>query len=255
MSKRQRFIIQSVILALGLLGTQFVEIRYRYWAIGILSILTYFFSAFSIGEDLKKTAWLTSLPLPTLYISGVALFYFLLPEGFLTRVLILIFFGIGMYAILLIENIFNIAALRTIQLLRAAHAVGFLMTLVTAFMLYDTIFSFKWNAITNAFLVFPVSFMLILSSLWSVSLSETIEKKIIQYVLALALAVSQLAFFISFWPLKITDISLFLVTACYVLLGVVQNYLTGKLFKNTLGQYLRVGIIVLIITFFLGQWG
>jgi len=255
MSKRQRFIIQSAILALGLLGTQFVEIRYRYWVIGILSLLTYFFTAFSIREDFKKVSWLTSLPLPALYIAGVALFYFLLPEVFLTRILILIFFGIGMYAILLIENIFSIAALRTIQLLRAAHAVGFLMTLVTAFLFYDTIFSFKLTALTNSLLVFPVSFLLILSFLWSVSLSETVEKRIIQYSLTLALVVSQLAFFISFWPLKITAISLFLVTACYVLLGVAQNYLTGRLFKNTLGEYLRVGAIVLIITFFLAQWG
>jgi len=160
-----------------------------------------------------------------------------------------------MYAILLIENIFSVAAERTIQLLRAAQAVGFLMTLITAFLFFETIFSFKWSAIINAFFVFLISFMLILPSLWSVALNEKIEKKTVQYSLVISWAISQLALFISFWPLTIVVVSLFLATACYVFLGIVQNHLAGRLFENTLGEYLRVGIIVLIITFFLASWG
>jgi hypothetical protein len=255
MTKRRRLVLESCLLSFGLLATQFVEVRYRYWAIFLLGLLTYFFTAFSLKEDLKKIGWLMNLPLPALYTVAVALFYFLLPEVLWSRIFILVFFAIGMYAILLIENIFSIAAERTIQLLRAAQAVAFLMTLVTSFLFYDTIFSFKLGAWFNALLVFIISFLMILPSLWSISLGETMEKKTVQYGLVLAYCISQLSFFISFWPLTIAAVSLFLVTACYVLLGIVQNYFSGRLFENTLREYLRVGIIVLIITFFLAQWG
>jgi len=255
MTKRRRLVVESVLLALGLLTTQFVEIRHRYWAILVLSLVAYFLTAFSLREDLPKIGWLVNLSLPTLYTAAVALFYFLLPEAILTRVLILIFFGIGMYAILLIENIFSIAALRSIQLLRAAQAVGFLMTLVTAFLFYDTIFSFKLEAYLNALVVLAISFLLILPSCWSVTLESGIEKKILSSSLVLALVIGELAFFISFWPLTITAISLFLVTGCYVFLGIVQSQLGGRLFENTLKEYLRVGLAVLLITFFLAKWG
>ena len=255
MTKRRKFIIQSVFLSICLFATQFVEIRYRYLAIFCLGLLAYFFTAFSLKEDLKKIGWLMNLPLPALYTVAVALFYFLLPEIFLTRIFILVFFGIGMYAILLIENIFSVAAARTIQLLRAAQAVGFLMTLVTAFLFYDAIFSFKFSALINALLIFLISFFLLFPSLWSVILNEKIDKITIQYALILSLLISQFALFISFWPLTITAVSLFLVTACYVFLGIVQNHLAGRLFNNTLREYLRVAIIILIITFFLASWG
>jgi len=254
-TKRRKLIIESIFLSIGLLATQFVEIRYRYGAIFCLGLLAYFFTFFSLKEDLKKIGWLMNLPLPALYTIAVALFYFLLPEGTMTRIFILVFFGVGMYAILLIENIFSVAAARTIQLLRAAQAVGFLITLVTAFLFYDTIFSFKLSAILNSFLVFLISFILILPSLWSVALNEKIEKRTIQYSLGLSWSISQLALFISFWPLTIIIVSLFLVTSCYVFLGIVQNHLAGRLFKNTLGEYLRVAVVVLIITFFLAKWG
>lgn len=196
-----------------------------------------------------------NLPLPALYTTAVALFYFLLPEIILTRILILVFFGIGMYAILLIENIFSVATARTIQLLRSAQAVGFLMTLVTAFLFYDAIFSFKFSALINTVLVFLISFFLLFPSLWSILLNEKIDKKTVQYALVLSWLISQFALFISFWPLTITAVSLFLVTSCYVFLGIAQNHLAGRLFNNTFREYLRVGIIILIITFFLASWG
>lgn len=239
----------------GLLATQFIDADYRYWVILALGLVTYFFTAFCLREDLKKISWLVNLPLPALYTISMALFYFLLPEVWLSRILILIFYGLGMYAILLIENIFTIAAVRTIPLVRAAQAVGCLMTLVTAFLFYDTIFSFKLNALINGTLVLVVSFILILASLWSVSFDYYLEKKIVNYGLVLGLVMGQMSFFISFWPLTITAVSLFLVAALYILLGITQNYFSGRLFENTFREYLQVGIIVLIIIFFLARWG
>lgn len=255
MTKRRKLILETVIFGFALLGVQLIDVSYRYAAIFSLGVFAYFFTAFSLKEDLKKISWLTNFPLPSLFTIAVGLFYFLLPESWPSRILIIGFYSIGIYAVLLSENIFVIAASRTIQLVRAAQAVNYLMTLITAFLLYDTVFSFRFNAITNALLIFIISLILILPSLWTVLLNEKLDKKIVNYSLILALITGQLAFFISFWPLTITVVSLFLTSALYILLGISQNHFSGKLFEDTFKEYLRVGLVILIIIFFLARWG
>jgi len=255
MTKRRRFIIQSTALSLGLLFIQSVDISWRYWAILGIGSIAYFFTAWSLREEIRKISWLIILPLPALYTGSIGLFYFLLPAAFLTRIIVVSLFGVGMYALLLTENIFSVAAIRTIQLLRAAQAVGFLITLLTIFFIYDTIFSFKLIAWQNIPLIFGFSFIVVLQAIWSISLEDTINKRLILITFVLSLMASELAFFISFWPLSITALSLFLVSFWYVILGIVQNWLVGKLFSKTLNEYIRVALIIFIITFFLSHWG
>lgn len=255
MTKRRRLVLESFILTFGFLATQFVEVSFRYGAIFLLGVVTYFLTAWFLRQDLKKIGWVVVLLPPTCFVVFASLFYFLLPEGILIRILILILFGIGIYALLLTENIFSVASsFQAIQLLRAAQAVGFLITLVTAFFGYNTIFSFKSIGWVNASLTFLISFPLILSALWSISLEERLTKRTFSYSLILSLIVSQIAFFISFWPLTITTASLFLVSFLYVALGMSQSYFAGRLFKNTLREFLQVGILIFIITFFLAHW-
>jgi len=226
MTKRRKLVLESVILTIGFLATQFVEIDFRYWAIIILGLVSYFLTAFFLKEDLKKIGWFVVLLPPTCFVVFASLFYFLLPTAFLTRLLILILFGIGIYAFLLTENILSVASkFKAIQLLRAAQAVGFLLTLVTAFFGYNTIFSFKTISWVNAGLVFIISFPLILAAVWSITLEEGIRKKELTYSLVLSFLIGQLAFFISFWPLTIATASLFLVSILYVFLGIVQSFL------------------------------
>lgn len=255
MTKRQKMVVTALLLTLGLLGVQSIEIDSRYQAIGLLAGLSYGLSAWALVEDLKGVEWLTVLILPVMYPVSVALFYFLLPERILTRVLLMGLFAIGIYALLLTENIFNVAAIRTIQLLRAAHAVGFLLTLVVAFFLWDTIFSFKLAGWWNALLLMLTSWPLVLQALWSVNLEEQLTKRVMNYSLALSWGLGCLALMISFWPVTITMASLFLVTALYVGLGLVQHAFSGRLFKKTVEEYVWVGAAVLVITFLMAQWG
>src|SRR3989344_2086365 len=125
MTKRRKFLLVSLLLLVGLLVTQMMQVDYRYHGVVVLGFIAFGLSAWALFDDIKGIEWLTILMLPTLYPVSVGLFYFLLPEKFLSRVFILGLFSVGMYALLLTENIFSVAAIRTIQLLRAAHAVGF----------------------------------------------------------------------------------------------------------------------------------
>lgn len=254
MSKRTKLAVTALVLTLGLIGIQSIEIDSRYQAIGLLAGMAYGLSVWALFDDLKGIEWLTVLILPVFYPVAVALFYFLLPVRLLSRVMILSVFGIGMYALLLTENILSVAAIRTIQLLRAAHAVGFLITLVVAFFLWDTLFSFRFFPWWNGLAVGLTSLGLSLQAIWSVNLEEKISKEVWQNSLGISWGLGTLALVISFWPVTITVASLFLVSGLYVTLGLVQHRFSGRLFRKTVEEYLWVAGLVLGITFFLSRW-
>src|SRR3972149_1810901 len=167
MTKRRKLGLVALLLTLGILGIQSVEVESRYQAIGLLSGAAYALSVWAMLEDLKGIEWLTTLILPVLYPVSVALFYFLLPGRLLTQILI-------------------VASIRTIQLLRAAHAVGFLLTLLVAFFLWDTIFSFRLSPWWNAALVGVTAWPLAVQTLWSVNLEEKLSPPVLWGSLALS---------------------------------------------------------------------
>lgn len=254
-SKRQRFIITSFCLSAGLLVIQLSEVSWRYLAIGLLSILTYFMSAWALSEGLNGIEWLTVLILPTFFTAGVGLFYFLIPANWWVRLPVISLYGLGFYGLLLTENIFSVAAIRTIQLLRSAQTVGFLLTLATAFFLYNTILAYRLESWFNFFLVAVVSFFLVLQSLWYVDLEEKISAKIWFYSLALALVLAESSLAFSFWPVNLTVGSLALITVLYLTLGLVQHHLRERLFQKTIKEYLYTGLAILLIIFFTTRWG
>lgn len=254
MSKRQKFILTSFVMTLGLFSLQFVEEIYRYQAIGLLTVVSVFLSWWSLKEALSGIRYLTTIILPTLLTAGVSLFYFLLPSSWVSQLPIVALFALSFYALLLTENIFSVAAIRTIQLLRAAHAVGFLLTLLTSFLLFDTIFSFRMTAYVNALAVFVVSFLLYLQGLWSINLEEKLSRNVWTYSLFLAIINMQFAFLISLMPTTISMSSLFSTTLVYIQLGIVQVHFQERLFRRTIYEYLFVGFVVLSIFLFTNLW-
>lgn len=231
------------------------DLATRYLGIGILSLLSVGLTIWSLKEGLDKIEWLTIPILPFLYVLGVALFYFLLPPNFITLVVVILSFAFGVYILLLTENIFSVAAIRSIALFRAASSVAFLLALSAGFLLFDVIFSFRLASWLNGILTFLVSFALSLHGLWSVKLEKELDKKTCFYSLILALISGQFAFAISFWPVSVALASLFLTAVSYVLLGLSQAEFSGRLFKKTIREYLLVGIGVFVTLLLTTRWG
>ena len=246
MRRREKFIVVSVLLSLGLLATQYVPIDWRYAAIGIFALISYLMSAWALSDDLQIYEWLTILPLPVLYASSVALFYFLLPEVLLSRLAILAVFGVGMYALFLTANIFSVAKGRTIQLLYAARAIALFFTMIISLLLTNTIFSLRLPFYLNALLVAISHFMLVLMSLWSVQLEPRISKQILNYTLLFVLILVEFTIAFSFLPMEIWYISLFIMSLVYVGLSLFQDLLQGRLFKNTATEYTLVSIFIIL---------
>jgi hypothetical protein len=253
-TKRQKFLLSAAILSVLLLAIQYVPIEYRYVAIFGFFLVTYLVSAWALFEDLKGIEWLTILSGPSLYAVAIGLFYFLLPSHWFTRMVIMVLFGVGMYALYLTENIFSVAAARTIQLLRAAHAVGFLLSILTAALLYNTIFSLQWPFWANGGMVMLVTFPVVLNGLWSMRLESRLTSSVLLMSVALAVMTGMVAVTLSFLPVTVWVAALFLATVVYVTMGLLQHELSERLYKRTVTEYVVVGLLVLIATLMVTDW-
>lgn len=254
LSKRGQLVLVTGVLTLFLIATQLVSFEDRAKMILALAILTFFLSAWALRENLKGVKWVTLLILPPLFSGAVGSFYFLLPVRWLTRLPSASLFALGMYALLLTENIYNVATERSIGLLRVAQSVGLLLTLVTYFLFLGTILSFHLSSVLNFILVFIFSFFLTFHSLWSVTLGERVKKELL-YSGIISLCFGQLVFIFSFWPVKLTIEALFLTTAFYALVGGAQQYFLGRLFKRTIVEFLTVLFVVFLLLLFTTSWG
>ena len=172
----------------------------------------------------------------------------------LVRIPVVLFYGIGIYALGLTSNIYSVSAIRTIALVRAARGVGFVLTLFTSFLLFDAILSLRADLLTNAFLVFALSVPILMQGLWASVLEKIISKELLIYTFILGISITQIAVMLYWWPVSVVVGSLFLTVSIYVLLGLGQSKLEGRLFIRTVREYLTVSTIVFITMFLATQW-
>lgn len=255
LSKRKRFIITSVVLSLGFLGIQFLDNTFRFPAIAALSLLTLGLFYWSLREGLGGNMTLLALVLPFMFTVGVGLFWFLLPASIYTRLPIMIFYGIGIYSLCLTMNIYTVSAIRTIALLRAARGVGFVLTLVTSFLVYDTILSLRTSLLMTSLFVALSSFPLFMQGFWAITLEREFSWKLVKMSSMTSLVMAEIAISLYFWPVTLVVGSLFLTVAIYVLLGLGQARLEARLFTQTVKEYLLVGLLVFVGMLIATSWG
>ena len=193
--------------------------------------------------------------LPMLFTLSVGIFWFLLPASIYTRIPIVIFYSLGIYVLSTTMNIYTVSSLRTIALLRAARGVGFVLTLVTSFLIFDAILSIRQNILITISLVLVSSFLLFLQGFWSINLEKEFDKDVFQMATISSLIMAELSTLIYFWPVTVVVGSLFLTSGGYLLLGLGQAKLEERLFSATIKEYLTIGLIVLIGMFFATRWG
>lgn len=255
LTKRKRFIITSLVLSLGFLAIQFLDNSYRFPAIAGLSILTLGMFYWSLREGLGKNMTLLALVLPFMFTVGVGLFWFLLPASIFTRFPIMIFYGLGIYALCLTMNIYTVSAIRTIALLRAARGVGFVLSLVTSFLVFDTILSLRTTLPITATLIAVSSLPLFMQGYWAIPLETEFSWKLVKMSAVASLVMGQVAVSLYFWPVTVVVGSLFLTVAVYVLLGLGQARLEARLFAQTVREYLLVGLLVFVGMLIATSWG
>lgn len=254
LNKREKIIVTSGLITIGLLSTQLVNFDLRFKFIAGLGVLSYLLSFWALREGLNRTKAVVVLILPTFFTLAVASFYFLLPIRWLTRLPVAFAFGLFFYLLLLAQNVFNVAAIRTIPLYRAASTSAFLFTLLSAFFIYNVIYAFNLPFYWNGVGVFLVSFPLILQVFWSIEMEDHLLSSIVIQSIILSLVLGELALSFSFWPMATTIWSLLLASAMYVLLGLSTQLLRGRIVKRVVVEYAGIGLAVLVVGFLATSW-
>jgi Na+-transporting NADH:ubiquinone oxidoreductase subunit NqrB len=87
------------------------------------------------------------------------------------------------------------------------------------------------------------------------TLERTYSKDLMNLSLTSAFITTQIGVALYFWPVTVVVGSLFLTVAFYILLGLGQAKLDGRLFASTIKEHLIVGIFIFIAMFFATHWG
>ncbi len=253
--KRRKFILTTFVLSLLLFGVQFIPLQsYKFMAIGVLGLVCAFLFWWSLREGLRNKISFLMLVLPIYYTVSAAVFWFLLPGSAVTNVLLTVLYGISIYILLLTTNVFSVSSIKTIALYRAAKGVGFLLSLLAFFLTLDGLISLKLTYLYVGLLVFLLTFPLYLQGFWVSTLQNEFDGRIITISLLASFLQAQLAIVLHFWPVGIVVGSLFMTIYFYILLGLGQNELEGRLFSQTIREYLMVGVVVFIVMFLSTSW-
>lgn len=252
--RRLRFVISAVVLTVLMLGTTFFDFDTFWYILPLLVLATYFFTYFAVLEGIDKNEWIVLFIMPVFFTIFMYFFYYLFPVRWLTRVPLVLFYGLSMYALLLTSNIFNVGVEKNIQLYRAAFSVNFLFQTLIIFLATEVFLSFRQVFAVNAIGMFAVLFPVSLQLFWSVHPQSKIEKKDMFYAAVTSFLISQAVTVLSFIPLKTTILALFITGAYYSIGGLMYHYIDEKLFKQTVREYFMVMVVIIGIVILTIQW-
>lgn len=245
--KRKRFIIATIILTVLVSGSTFASPEQSHFFLAGIMVAAFILTFFSILEGITRHEWLT-LFLPPVYFTAAAyLFYFFLPQRWLTRLPFSIFFAISIYALMLSQNIFNVGATKSLQLFRAASSINFLFLTFSSYLAYSLILSFRLDFSLNFLFVFLATAPLALHFLWSINPDDIVRRDIRRFAIVIALIISEGTLLLSFISVNPAIFALFLTASFYSLCGLFQVYLQQRLFIDRVREYLFVLIFVFII--------
>lgn len=272
MSKRTRFVIVSILLSVLLWLSTSANVELRFGLSLAVAALAYILSVWVLFDDLKGIEWVTLMVLPTMFTLGVALFANFLPNSIprlfgrvfqvetamlLASILRFIYFlaaAMGIYGVLLIENIFSVASIRTIQLFRAARSVNFILTLLTGLFFYTTIFGLKLPFYVIGVSIFTVTYILSFPNLWSVDLKLGELGIIHRMSLIIATILCLISISLAFWPIKPFMAGLVMTSTLYAQLGILEQRLSSRVYLEGVVEYIATVLIISMFGYWTTNW-
>jgi hypothetical protein len=163
-------------------------------------------------------------------------------------------YGVAIYALLLSQNIFNVGVTKSIQLFRAAFSVNYMILTFSSILSFSLILSFRLNFISNFILLYIATIPLMFHFLWSVNPKEKLDRSLLYFSLLLSLIVAEVGVIFSFTPISSAIFALLLTGIFYSLCGLFQAFLTQRLFKERIREFIIVLIFVFIIVLLSLNW-
>lgn len=255
LNKRQKFVGIVVLLSLGLFLSEIFTGNILIFSALILSIATNVCLFFVLKQDIKGTFYYPIFILPFLYTFAFSLFYSIIPARFLTRLMLTGIYGFGMYSLFLTQNIFAVSGIRTINLLRSARIVSFVLTLVILFFLVNISFSLRLPLFILPSLIFIIVFFLHFQSIWVYTFDKEFLSESLLSSLFVAFAIMQLSIILTIWPVSASIYSIFLTGIFYTYSGLLHAWIEKRLFKGILWEYVWVGFLSMLILLLFSKWG
>lgn len=253
LSKRQKFVISTIILSIGLFSSEYLFSGYGVLFAGILAVATDLLLIISLGDDLTNNFSFQPLVLPFLWSISFGFFYFLAPARLLTRIILTTIYAVGLYSVFLSENIFVVASIRTIQLLSSARIVTFVISLVAYFFISNTIFSFRISVVPTLLLFAFFTFLFLFHAVWTYTLSKSIKEDFLWNSI-ITLCLTEVAGILWFWPTPTTVFAIFMTAIFYICTGLVHVWLDKRLFKGVLWEYVWVAVVAIFVLLWFSTW-
>lgn len=255
MNKRFKYFISALISALGFYLFVSLPFESRYFGLMVGMVLAVFCFWFGLGIIFEKSLYtrMMAIILPICFFVGLGLFVAFLPYNTVLALLFSLLFGIIIYALFLVENVFLVAiGFKTVPLYRAAYTVGLIIMLLTSFLMFNSLFSFRFNFLINGLGVGLISGVMFLYHFWSTAIElpdDGKDKSMFSYVAIPSILMSELAIVFSFWPTGIFKGSVYLVSALYVVSGLIQAEIRGRLFRRVwlTSMWIGVGIVLAMV--------
>lgn len=255
LTKRQKFVVVVLLLSASLFLSGFVSGTELIILALFLSVCTIVFLYLILRKDVIGSFFAPLLVLPFLYTLAFTLFYSVLPERLISRIIVTAVYAFGIYSLFLTQNIFAVSSIRTINLLRSARIVSFIITIVVFFFLVNIAFSLRFPFFVTPMLVAVFTFLLNYQSLWVYSLDNSHHKDLILFSSLISLALFELSFILVMWPVTAAIYAIFLTGIFYMYAGLVHAWIDRRLFKGIMWEYIWVGLLSILILFVFSEWG
>lgn len=255
LNKRGKFVLSVLLLTTGLFFSELLTGPLLILAGFVLSVLTVFLLYIALKDDIKPSILYPIIILPFFYTLSFVLFYSLIPERLLTRIVLTLVYSFGLYSLFLSQNIFAISAARTINLVRSARIVSYVLTIFVLFCMASIIFSLRLPVFITPFLIVLVSFLLSFQSLWAYTEDRENTKDVTVYSGFIALMMGELSLILAVWPVTAAIYAIFLTGLFYTYLGLSHIWLEKRLFKSVLWEYVWVGVLSIVFLVLFAKWG
>ncbi|HEV2339315.1 MAG TPA: hypothetical protein VGT05_00940 [Patescibacteria group bacterium] len=253
-TKRQKFVTSVFLLAALLLYGEYLFGQYLVLVAVVLGIVADAFLGIALFEDLQANFNPQVFILPFFCSLSFGLFYFLTPSRLIARIILTILYAISLYSLFLSENIFVVAASRTIALLNSARIVTFVISLLSYFFLTTIILSLRLVLPVTALLFLIVSVCFVYHSLWTYTLESKLTKHIALWISVISLCLLEIMCVLWFWPTSPTVTALFLTSMYYIFIGLTHVWFDKRLFKTVFWEYAWVAVFAVLILLWFTTW-
>ncbi len=261
MNKRLKHFIASLIGAGAFAMYLSLPVESSYYGLLVLLAMVAFLFWFGLGlifEGSVDTKIMVIL-LPGLWTIGFGLFATLLPS---TPVYITgssLFFGVILYTMFLVNNVFLVAiGYKTVPLYRAAYTVSLIILLLAAFFLFDSLFSFKLPFWGNMLAALVIGLMLFTNNYWNIAIElpdDGKEKGRWPYIIVPSIVLSELIGILSFWPVGIFRGSVYLIVVIYIISALIQAEIRDRLFRGVVRTFAYMAIGAILAMILTTKWG